>query len=166
MRISIAHRTEYRYTAPVYLEPHVIRLRPREDATQRLSAFTLAIGPVPAGSWQVLDQDGNSVTRAWFDGPTERLTLDVHLEVETLRENPFDYLPAPGDDDIPIAYAESLRGRLAPYLGLDHHPDVRSFARDMAGAAGWRTLDFLNASNGALWERTPGVGLSSDVVSG
>ena len=36
MRISVDHTTVYRYSAPVFLEPHIVRLRPREDALQRL----------------------------------------------------------------------------------------------------------------------------------
>jgi transglutaminase-like putative cysteine protease len=154
VRITVIHRTEYLYPRAVFLEPHAIRLRPREDESQRLAAFTLDIRPAPAGRWQALDQDGNSVTRIWFDGLTASLTLDVRFEVETLRANPFDFLLAPGDADIPVQYPEALRGPLAPYLGVDHHPDVRAFARDLAGESGWRTLDFLTALNRGMWERT------------
>ena len=154
MRISVTHRTEYRYASSVYLEPHVIRLRPREDATQRLLAFTLSIHPHPAGRCEAVDLDGNSVTRVWFDGVTDRLTLDVRFEVETLRENPFDYVPLPGDADTPVTYAEALRGPLAPYLGAGHHKEVRALAQDVASECGWRTLDFLTALNRKLWERT------------
>lgn len=41
MRIAVVHTTLYRYSSPVYLEPHTIRLRPREDTTQRLASWTL-----------------------------------------------------------------------------------------------------------------------------
>src|ERR1019366_6177863 len=49
MRIAVVHTTLYRYSSPVYLEPHIIRLRPREDASQRLEAWTLDIAPTPLG---------------------------------------------------------------------------------------------------------------------
>src|ERR1039457_6766288 len=75
MRIAVVHTTRYRYSAPVYLEPHIIRLRPREDASQRLEAWTLDIGPTPSGRNECLDQDGNTVVRAWFDSLTAELSL-------------------------------------------------------------------------------------------
>ena len=69
MRISVVHSTVYRYQKPVHPEPHTFRLRPREDAAQRLVRFALAISPDPAGRTDCLDQDGNVVTEAWFDRP-------------------------------------------------------------------------------------------------
>ena len=89
MRIAVVHSTLYRYSAPVYLEPHIIRLRPREDASQRLEAWTLDIAPTPAGRTECLDQDGNTVVRAWFDALTPELRFDLRFTLETLRANPF-----------------------------------------------------------------------------
>jgi transglutaminase-like putative cysteine protease len=152
MRIAVVHSTNYRYSAPVYLEPHVIRLRPREDGSQRLNAFALDLQPAPAGMSTVLDQDGNTVVHAWFDGLTERLTILTSFQVETLRANPFDYLPLPSDCDVPVQYAEVLRNPLVPYLRADHHPDVRAFAQQIANEAGWNTADFLARLNRTLFE--------------
>ncbi|HWC29562.1 MAG TPA: transglutaminase N-terminal domain-containing protein, partial [Dehalococcoidia bacterium] len=38
---TIRHSTRYMYSAPVFLEPHVLRLTPISDATQRLIEFEL-----------------------------------------------------------------------------------------------------------------------------
>src|SRR6186997_112767 len=97
MRITVIHRTHYRYSAPVFLEPHVIRLRPREDPAQRLGSWKLEITPTPAGRNEYLDQEGNSVVRAWFHVPTGDLSLRSEFELDTVRENPFNYLLTPAD---------------------------------------------------------------------
>ena len=57
--ITVTHSTVYRYDSPVYLEPHIFRLRPRTNSAQRLLAFDLQIRPTPAGTTECLDQDGN-----------------------------------------------------------------------------------------------------------
>lgn len=59
MRITIRHRTSYAFDAPVWLEPHVIRLRPRADGSLRLVEFALAIDPEPAVRADNLDPEGD-----------------------------------------------------------------------------------------------------------
>jgi transglutaminase-like putative cysteine protease len=152
MRISVVHSTRYRYTSPVYLEPHAIRLRPREDSSQRLTAFALDITPRPSGRAETLDQDGNVVSHVWFEGLTEEFALRSSFQIETLRDNPFDYLLKDSDRDVPVQYSEFMRGPLAHYLGADHNPVVRDLARQIAVEAGWHTLAFLNALNLRLFQ--------------
>lgn len=154
MRFSVVHTTAYHYSAPVYLEPHMIRLRPREDASVRLEAFSLSITPAPAGSSHSIDQDGNSVTMAWFDGITGELTVRSSFRAETLRDNPFDFLLLHGDRDVPVQYEECLRPALVPYLRADHDPAVREFARQVAVEADWSTAKFLTALNRRLFQNT------------
>jgi len=154
MRIAVAHTTLYRYSSPVYLEPHLIRLRPREDATQRLLAWDLAITPAPAGRTDCLDQDGNSVVRAWFDGLTPQLLLESQFSLESLRDNPFNYLLTQPDAHLPMEYPPALRAPLVAYLRVDPSPAVRHFAQSLAAASGWRTLDFLSALNQRLFDTT------------
>ena len=68
MLFQIVHQTRYRYSQPVLLEPHEIRLRPRCDWSQRLLDFALDIEPEPAGIAHNLDAEGNAVARAWVCG--------------------------------------------------------------------------------------------------
>jgi Bacterial transglutaminase-like N-terminal region len=60
LKIVVTHSTVYRYDFPVYLEPHIFRLRPRTNSAQRLLGFDLQIVPMPAGTTECLDQDGQS----------------------------------------------------------------------------------------------------------
>jgi transglutaminase-like putative cysteine protease len=149
MRISVVHSTVYRYQKPVHPEPHTFRLRPRDDAAQRLVRFALEISPSPAGRNECLDQDGNVVTEAWFNGPLTELSVRSSFAVETLRENPFDYLP-----HIPAAaYPEPLRSALAPYLEAENPAGpVSGFAAAIAAAEGRGTLPFLTALNQHMFE--------------
>ena len=73
MKITVTHSTVYRYDFPVYLEPHIFRLRPRTNSSQRLLAFDLQITPTPAGTTECLDQDGTLALNAWFNTPTQRV---------------------------------------------------------------------------------------------
>ena len=114
MRIAVVHTTLYRYSSPVFLEPHTIRLRPREDASQRLGSWTLGITPAPVGRTECLDQDGNTVVRAWFHGLTAELGLHTEFTLENVRGNPFDYLLTGSDVKLPMEYALPLRAALEP----------------------------------------------------
>ena len=154
MRIAVVHTTLYRYSSPVYLEPHIIRLRPREDASQRLEAWTLDIAPTPLGRTECLDQDGNTVVRAWFDAVTAELALRSQFTLETLRDNPFHYLLTTPDTHLPMEYALPLRAPLSPYLREEGSPEVRSFARSLAAECGWQTVPFLAALNQRLFATT------------
>ena len=88
MRIAATHSSIYCYNQPVTLEPHLIRLRPRDDAAQRLVSHQLSITPAPAGQSTYSDQDGNSVVQAWFMGQVQELAVESWFVVETLRANP------------------------------------------------------------------------------
>lgn len=154
MKIGVDHTTVYGYESPVFLEPHTFRMRPRADGSQRLVSSCLTIEPVPAGLTECLDQDGNSVVTAWFSGTTARLAVRNRFEVETLRENPFDFILAGKEAEaLPAPYAEHLRPWLAPYLeaGGEVPEPVAELARSLARNAGWRTLPFLAALNSRVY---------------
>jgi transglutaminase-like putative cysteine protease len=135
MRISVVHSTVYRYSARVFLEPHTFRLRPRNDASQRLEQFALDLAPAPAGQSWCLDQDGNVVLEAWFREPVSELSVMSSFQVETLRENPFDFLARPG------------RAALPGYGG-----QAPAAVEEFAGSIGGDDLAFLAMLNGRLYE--------------
>lgn len=130
MRFSVVHTTRYRYDAPVHLEPHTFRLRPREDGGQHLLHHSLLITPAPAGRADLLDREGNVVTHAWFTGELESLEVRSEFEVETLRQNPFDFLLAQSDRILP---------------GADCAGKVAEFAHSLAAAAKNQTIPFLSS---------------------
>jgi transglutaminase-like putative cysteine protease len=151
MRIAVAHTTTYRYSEPVFLEPHVIRLRPRADGAQLLESFSLAIEPEPQGRVECLDAEGNAVTHAWFSQPTASLTARTMFRVETLRENPFEFLIDAGDRVVPLRYADPLRASLQPYLAGPADAGIREFGERIAVASNHSAMDFLANLNLELY---------------
>ena len=82
MKITATHSTVYRYDFPVYLEPHIFRLRPRMTCVQRLLAFDLQIAPPPAAN--------RLSTLNSLLGESNHAFKARVPSVEMLRENPFD----------------------------------------------------------------------------
>ena len=75
MLFHLKHVTRFSYSKPVFCEPLTLRLRPREDAGQRLLRFQMQVDPVEAGSGTMLDLDGNSTTQLWFSEMTLSLAI-------------------------------------------------------------------------------------------
>ena len=71
MRYHIHHKTSYTYNQPVFLKPHLVRLRPRSNGWQTLDNFLIKITPQPVGISDINDLDGNSLQKIWFTAPTE-----------------------------------------------------------------------------------------------
>jgi transglutaminase-like putative cysteine protease len=147
MKLSVEHSTVYRYNHAVILEPHIFRLRPRMTTAQRLLAFEIQILPMPAGTAECLDQDGNLALHAWFDALTHELSVLGRFTVEMLRENPFDFMPSRGESmKLPLWYLEPLCAALASYRNDAQVGEaVKQYAKSVAASAQWDTLPFLTA---------------------
>src|SRR5262245_19549092 len=141
MLFHITHAVRYAYNRRVNLGPHVLRVRPRADGTQRLIRFHLQVEPKPLGLPECIDLEGNAVSEPWFTGSTSSFAVITSIEVETLRTNPFDFIVAPGCRSLPLSYPPALRERLAPYTAaaLGHGP-VADLAAETARAAGGETV--------------------------
>ena len=153
MKINVSHTTIYRYDLPVHLEPHIFRLRPRENSAQRLLAFSIQIAPTPAGTTECLDQDGTLALNAWFDAPTTELKVTSQFTVEMLRENPFDYVLPNQSLNLPLWYAEPLSAALISYRNdAQVAESVKQFAKSTAGEVQWNTLPFLTALSRRIFQ--------------
>lgn len=145
MRFEGQHRTTYRFNKAVFLEPHRIRLRPLEHATQRLLDYRLTINPHPDGLSTYLDSESNPVAEAWFSGLTETLEIVTCFTVDTLRSNPFDFILI--DDEcasLPAAYPAELQETLVLYRQAEPLPEaVTCLGNCLVQQAGGDTLAFL-----------------------
>lgn len=151
MRFEIRHATRYRYSTPVFLEPHTLRFRPRSTSWQRLLDFDLQIHPAPTRTSATLDLDGNESLVAWFDGLTTHLALEARSEVATLRTNPFDFLWE-GARTLPMAYHASTEVHLAPYRRHRSNPILRPYGENVARISAGDAQAFLAALAGTLHE--------------
>jgi transglutaminase-like putative cysteine protease len=146
MRYRVSHVTRYRYSNPVYLEPHTLRLTPR-GGSQRLLSHEVHLDPVAAGVSKCLDAEGNAIHFCWFAEPAAHLTVRSDFEVETTRENPFDFvLPDLSLATLPIVYPGALQPALEPHRKtLGRNEPVAELARSVARDVEWQTLPFLFA---------------------
>ena len=146
MLFDVTHTIEFSYTRPVFLEPHSIRLRPRDDGSQRLLSYDLKVEPSPAGLTECTELDGNVATRAWFDGLQERLKISTAFKVETLRRDPFDFILEPTALDLPMTYSVAREAALAPYLHRAAPSEVvTELATSVSREVDRKTLPFLGA---------------------
>lgn len=148
MRFRIQHSLHYRYERPVFLEPHTLRLTPRQDPAQRLLAMELSVSPAASGRSESLDADGNSSVLLWFDDLRQDLELTVAMEVETLRVNPFDWiLASPADARLPLTYPAATALSLQPFLAAEQPVagEVAAWAEEQAAAVGHDTTALLMA---------------------
>lgn len=154
MRFEIAHTIRYTYSGPVFLEPQVIRLRPRADAVQELHAFQLSLDPAPAGRTENIGFEGNNSTSVWFCGRHRHLTLTAHSTVETLRHNPFEYIITdPGAARIPAVYTNSYPSTLQDYREPLHRSEsLEHFAQQIRESSEGETLPFLAQLTSRLYE--------------
>jgi transglutaminase-like putative cysteine protease len=151
MHFEIEHVTTYSYSSPVHLGPHILRLTPRCDGRQRLLDYSCEVSPEPSLRSNALDAEGNPVTRLWFIGETTELRIASALRLETLRDNPYDYILDTPATSLPMPYNE----REAPLLAAYRYPGapaarVVDLALQLGRRTGRDTLAFLNALNETL----------------
>lgn len=155
MLFHIQHTTTYNYSRPVALDPHSFRLRPRADGSQVVQHFNLEICPRPAGLTEFTDLEGNAASQVWFPDLTDTLKINVMTEVETLRDNPFDFIISdPGMMLLPVRYLGGSRINLTPYCQpIQHDGPVSWYADEIASDCGHDTLRFLTTLTSDLAER-------------
>jgi len=152
----IQHHTDYRFDQLVYLRPHQLRLQPRSNGWQRLLDYTVNLDPLPAGQSELIELDGNAVQKVWFTQPTQHLAIAVESVVETLLENPFNYLLEPWALKLPFDYPQSLALRLKPYLipyegRLD--PVALELGQEIAHDCDRQPVNFLQTLTQRIYER-------------
>jgi transglutaminase-like putative cysteine protease len=151
MHFDIEHVTTYTYSSPVHLGAHVLRLAPRCDGRQRLQEIRCEVVPRPSLQSSALDAEGNLVTRLWFIGETRELRIASRLRLETLQDNPYDYILDTPATSLPMPNNE----REAPLLAAYRYPGAPSskviaLAVQLAKRTGRHTLAFLGALNEML----------------
>lgn len=164
MRFAVTHSTRYRYTRPVLLGPHVFRVRPRSDGSQRLIDFRVRVQPRPVGWSECVDLDGNAIAHAWFDVLTESLMVISTFTVETLRANPYDFLIDPSAITLPRGPAGEEDLALAAYQRRPEADEsVAIFADAVRQEVGAQTVPFLSTLVRRIAERSrPAIRIDGD----
>ena len=114
-RLTIHHKTEYRYARPVAFGEHRIMLRPRDGHDLRVLSGGLRIVPEPMSLRWIHDVFGNSVAIASFDERSDSLTF---IWTATVEHNPAQAFALTPDDPAyfyPFLYDE------------EEYPDLQQF---------------------------------------
>ncbi|MEE4377030.1 MAG: transglutaminase family protein [Candidatus Competibacteraceae bacterium] len=119
-RYKILHRTYYNFSAAVRLEPHALRLRPREGHELRIESATLTITPPAILRWH-RDVEDNSVAIATFDAPANQLVIESDVIIQHYNQAPLDFLVADYATDYPFSYTPEDSVLLSPYMNIAAH---------------------------------------------
>jgi transglutaminase-like putative cysteine protease len=149
MRFSVRHETIYRYSAPVGLGDHLLRLTPRPEGVA-IRRMVIDVTPRPATWREARDVFGNTVTHLTFDGRTDLFRIESRFELETIERSPPVAVDVPSLPWVPDGEAAT-----APFVvdrGIDD--EVRAFAFAVAAESGWGAEAFLERLTRTLFTRT------------
>lgn len=172
MKLQISHSTRYDYGAPVSLSPHLLYLRPRESARQKLTAFELTISP-NAIVTKVLDPLDNDLQQARFPELTDRVEIKTVARIETFDTNPFDFVVKDYAVKFPFTYEPVFAFALGIYLKPPFDQTqrrLRTWMRKHLPHPPQETIPLLSALNTLIfttftYERREERGIQSSVTT-
>lgn len=152
-RLTVDHKTIYRYRQPVKFGEHRLMFRPRDSHDLRLIDARLTIRPTAQVRW-VHDVFGNSVTVAEFSEPADELYLQSTIVIDRYPMDRSDFGVEDYAKRLPFSYPASE----VPDLGRTierHYPDpqrlVTDWTRRFLNPHGTTmTEDFLVSVTGAI----------------
>lgn len=153
MKLRVSHLTRYEYDREVSLSPHIIYLRPRESAEQRVLHHNLTFSPA-AHVRHVRDPHDNNLSWAHFQNPTSTLSIQSEFEIERNFPNPFDFILKPYAFSFPFTYEPVFDFALGPYLAPpfdDTQARLRSWLDENFLDRPTETVPFLSALNSLLF---------------
>ena len=115
-RILLRHLSRYDYTRPVWLSPHLLRLKPAAHCPAPIEDYSLSVAPAGYSLHWQQDPFGNFVARVVFAGPVPELTIAVEMVATIDSSNPFGFLLDEYAREFPFTYEPQLRKDLSPYL--------------------------------------------------
>jgi uncharacterized protein (DUF2126 family)/transglutaminase-like putative cysteine protease len=116
IRVSINHRTRYKFDRPVSLSPHTVRLRPAPHSRTPIHSYSLKIKPTEHFiNWQQ-DSFGNYLARLVFPEKCTEFEVDVEVIADMTVINPFDFFVEEYAEYFPFTYPKQLKKELLPYL--------------------------------------------------
>lgn len=132
-RYRILHQTRYDFSAPVQLQPHELRLRPREGHELRIETSSLNIEPPAVLRWR-RDVEDNSVATASFSAEASHLLIESDTTIQQYDQAPLDFLVSDYATQYPFNYRDEERTLLAPYMstpGQAQLPELGTWLRDI-----------------------------------
>jgi uncharacterized protein (DUF2126 family)/transglutaminase-like putative cysteine protease len=155
IRVALNHKTRYRYAQPVWLSPHVVRLRPTPHCLTPVVSYSLTVKPAEHFvNWQQ-DPYSNYLARLVFPGKTTEFSVEVDLVADLTVRNPFDFFLEKEAETYPFKYEGLLSRELLPYRKkLPHSPEMKQLIREVRTKKKKpRTIDYLVELNQQIHRR-------------
>ena len=142
IKVSLHHKTIYKYDRLVTLGAQVIRLRPAPHARTPIDAYSLKIEPADHFiNWQQ-DPHGNFLARLVFHKPTDIFSVSVDVVADMTVVNPFDFFLEDDATEFPFVYADELATDLKPFLQHSKSAVFNTY-RKTVDVSKRRTISFL-----------------------
>ena len=113
MNLTVFHKTVYKYSEAVFLNPHHLYFTPQQRQYLKCGKHHLEIDPVPDGSSMRVDAEGNQYIQAWWNDMTGHLEITLEAEIETQPFNPYQFFvesaPAQSDPALEV-YLKAVSG--------------------------------------------------------
>lgn len=163
-RMSVVHRTSYRYDKPVERSSQVLRLTPIHDRLQSVVSHGIELS-VDGKSRDYDDVFGNRVRRVEIDTPYAELTITARSIVDLLDTDPLSFRPLHKRWTIPLVWMPWQRHMLQPYLLPEELPDseleeLTEYAMSFVERNDYDLFDTLLDLNSTIkreYEYKPGV---------
>jgi transglutaminase-like putative cysteine protease/predicted glutamine amidotransferase len=121
-RLTITHRTSYRYASLVERSTHLLRLFPMHDRLQTLLESEVSVS-VDGRSHDFDDVFGNRVRRVVLETPYRELTIVGRSRVQALDTDPLSFDMRHVRAVIPLVWMPWQRNMLQPYLQPPELPE-------------------------------------------
>lgn len=152
MKLTIHHRTTYRYTRSVVLQPHRMILRPRGSPDIALLSSSLSCSPVAECEW-TQDVFGNLIATGVFSQPAGELVIASEFTVEQSAEAWPVFRIAPEAHSFPFEYSPDELADLGALCIPEHNdPEGRmgAWTRAFVRGATTDTLSLLKDLNAGI----------------
>ncbi|MBU2997882.1 transglutaminase family protein [Cellulophaga baltica] len=151
LKVSIKHKTTYKYDKKINLSPHIFRLRPAPHSRTPIEAYSIKIKPENHFfNWQQ-DPFGNYLARIVFPDKTDILSVDIEIIADLKTINPFDFFVEESVENYPFTYTDDLKKELLPYLEItENGPLLKEWIKTIDTTTK-RSIDFLISLNQHLY---------------
>ncbi|MDP5231260.1 MAG: transglutaminase family protein, partial [Cellulophaga sp.] len=152
LKVTIAHKTVYKYDRRISLSPHIFRLRPAPHSRTPIEAYSIKIKPENHFfNWQQ-DPFGNYLARIVFPEKTDILSVEVEIIADLKTINPFDFFVEDAVENFPFKYSDELKKELLPYLEItEQGPLLKKWVKEI-DLTSQRSIDFLTGLNQKFYE--------------
>lgn len=153
IRVKINHNTRYCYSTPVFLAPHLIRLRPAPHCRTEIQSYSLNIEPIQHSIHWQQDPFNNYIARLIFPEKLRELSLRVEITANVVAVNAYDFFIDDYAMTWPFSYKDDLALDLTSYLKPQiHDAAMHDFLSEFEYAS-LSTLDFLVAINQKIYSK-------------